>query len=70
MAWINGHGVEHCLIQPGKPQQNGMVESQNGKIRDQSLHEKWFFSISDARDQAFEHQRFLKDDRPHSGLRG
>lgn len=70
MAWINGSGIEHCLIQPGKPQQNGMVESLNGKIRDEFLNENWFFSISDARDQAFEYQRFFNEERPHSSLRG
>jgi hypothetical protein len=36
-----------------------MDESRNGKIRDEFLNENWFFSVSDARDQAFEYQRFF-----------
>ena len=32
IAWTQKHGVEHLLIEPGKPMQNGYIESFNGKL--------------------------------------
>jgi putative transposase len=31
------HGVRHILIGPGRPMQNGYIESVNGKFRDECL---------------------------------
>ena len=42
MAWAQQHGVEHLLIQPGRPVQNGYFETFNGKFRDQCLDEHSF----------------------------
>ena len=39
MAWATVHGVRHILIQPGRPMQNGYIESFNGKFRDECLNE-------------------------------
>jgi len=33
MAWAQTHGICHILIQPGRPMQNGYIESFNGKFR-------------------------------------
>ena len=35
MAWAQSHGVRHILIEPGRPMQNGYIESFNGKLRDE-----------------------------------
>ena len=35
MAWAQQHGVRHLLIEPGRPMQNGYIESFNGKFRDE-----------------------------------
>ena len=32
IAWAQSHGVRHILIQPGRPMQNGYIESFNGKF--------------------------------------
>ncbi|WP_407198073.1 IS3 family transposase [Citrobacter freundii] len=40
--WAFEHGVELRLIQPGKPTQNGFIESFNGRFRDECLNEHWF----------------------------
>ena len=40
--WAFERGVELRLIQPGKPTQNGFVESFNGRFRDECLNEHWF----------------------------
>ncbi|WP_354628680.1 MULTISPECIES: integrase core domain-containing protein [Enterobacteriaceae] len=37
------------LIQPGKPTQNGFIESFNGRFRDECLNEHWFSDIVHAR---------------------
>ena len=49
MAWVQGHGIRHILIQPGRPRQNGYIESFNGKFRDECLNEHWFETLAQAR---------------------
>lgn len=68
-SWMRDAGVEQRFIQPGKPQQNGMVESLNSRIRDEFLSENWFTSLRDAELQAREFQRFYNDERPHGSIR-
>jgi putative transposase len=38
LAWTTLHGIRHILIQPGRPMQNGYIESFNGKFRDVCLN--------------------------------
>ena len=45
MAWAQSHGIRHILIQPGRPMQNGYIESFNGKFRDEHLNECWFETL-------------------------
>ena len=33
---------ENTKVEPGKPMQNGYIESFNGKLRDECLNEQWF----------------------------
>lgn len=47
--WAFEHSVELRLIQPGKPTQNGFIESFNGRFRDECLNEHWFSDIVHAR---------------------
>jgi len=47
--WAFEHGVELRLIQPGKPTQNGFIESFNGRFRDECLNEHRFSDILHAR---------------------
>ena len=49
MAWAQAKGIRHILIQPGRPMQNGYVESFNGKFRDECLNEHYFDSLAEAR---------------------
>lgn len=55
-------------IAPGKPMQNGYVESFNGRMRDELLNESLFFGLDHARsaiaDWAADYNHF----RPHSSL--
>ncbi len=47
LKWANENGVEWHYIDPGKPQQNGYIESFNGSLRDEYLNEEIFDSLTD-----------------------
>jgi putative transposase len=49
IAWAQGHGIRHILIEPGRPMQNGYIESFNGKFRDECLNDHWFQTLHQAR---------------------
>jgi putative transposase len=40
LAWLNGRGIKHLLIDAGSPTQNAYIESFNGKFRDECLNEQ------------------------------
>jgi putative transposase len=42
LKWIVDQGIGTAFIDPGKPWQNGVGESFNGKIRDECLSLEWF----------------------------
>lgn len=68
MAWATSRGVRHILIQPGRPMQNGYIESFNGKFRDECLNEQWFETLPQARACIAEWRRDYNEVRPHSSL--
>ena len=49
LAWCGDVGIEWHYIAPGKPTQNEFVESFDGRMRDELLNEKLFFTIGQAR---------------------
>ena len=66
--WAYQHGVELKLIQPGKPMQNGYIESFNGKFRDECLNEHWFSDLAHARELINQWRIDYNENRPHSSL--
>ncbi len=66
--WAYERGVHLRFIQPGKPQQNGFVESFNGKLRDECLNEHWFTTLYDARQKVEAWRVEYNRERPHSSL--
>lgn len=66
--WAYTRGVRLRFIAPGKPQQNGYIESFNGKLRDECLNEHWFLSLYDAREKVEAWRREYNRERPHSSL--
>lgn len=66
LAWTRQHCITHLLIQPGKPMQNGYIESFNGKFRDECLNEQWFTTLHQARDVIAHWRRDYNEVRPHS----
>ena len=68
MAWAQAHGIGHILIQPGRPMQNGYIESFNGKFRDEHLNESWFQTLHQARMAVAIWRADYNEVRPHSSL--
>ena len=66
IAWTQQHGIEHILIEPGCPTQNGYIESFNGKFRDECLNEHWFTSLAQAREVIADWRQDYNQVRPHS----
>jgi putative transposase len=55
-------------IEPGKPMQNGYVESFNGRFRDECLNANWFLHIGDAKQKIEQWRMEYNEERPHSSL--
>ena len=49
LKWTEASGFGWHYIAPGKPMQNGFVESFNGRLRDECLNEHLFGSLKQAR---------------------
>ena len=61
-------GIEWHYIAPGKPMQNGFVESFNGRMRDELLNETMFRDMSHARFAIRDWATDYNEKRPHSAL--
>lgn len=68
LAWCGQIGVEWHYIAPGKPMQNGYVESFNGRMRDELLNETLFMSLAHARVEIAAWVEDYNRERPHSAL--
>ena len=68
LRWGTGQGLGMALIDPGKPWQNGMVESFNGKFRDECLSMEWFRSRVEAKVVIEDWRKLYNEVRPHSSL--
>src|SRR3984885_921668 len=49
LRWSKEHQVEWHYIAPGKPMQNGYIESFNGRMRDELLNESLFLELDQVR---------------------
>ena len=68
LEWTNRTGVAWHYIAPGKPQQNGFIESFNGSLRDECLNEEIFDTLDDARRKLALWRYDYNAVRPHSSL--
>ena len=68
IAWTQGHGIRHILIEPGCPMQNGYIESFNGRFRDECLNEHWFETLHQARTTIAAWRRDYNEVRPHGSI--
>ncbi len=70
LKWQQDRRVAWHYIQPGKPMQNGLVESFNGRLRDECLNEHLFTRYRQARQVIEEWRLDYNTIRPHSSLNG
>jgi putative transposase len=70
LKWQQDHAVEWHYIAPGKPMQNGFVESFNGRLRDECLNEHLFASYRHAREIIENWRNDYNLNRPHTSLNG
>lgn len=70
LKWQNDAGIAWHYIAPGKPQQNGFIESFNGRLRDELLNEEVFESLGAARRMLALWRHDYNHVRPHSALGG
>jgi len=68
LRWLLTAGIETACIDPGKPWQNGLDESFNGKFRDECLTLEWFRTRPEAMAVIESWRRHYNDVRPHSSL--
>jgi putative transposase len=67
-AWAFYRGVELDFTRPGKPTDNGHIESFNGRLRDECLNVHQFLSLDHAKTIIEAWRRDYNDHRPHSSL--
>lgn len=68
LAWTKEHQVEWHYIAPGRPMQNGYIESFNGRMRDELLNESLFVDLDQARQLIGAWTADYNTARPHSSL--
>lgn len=66
--WAYRNGVKLVFIDPGKPTQNGHIESFNGRFRAECLDQEWFGSLQQARTLIEAWRVSYNGQRPHSSL--
>jgi putative transposase len=67
-SFLEKEKVGTAYIQPGKPWQNGLNESFNGRLRQGFLNWQWFRTIQEASVMATAWQEKYNNLRPHSSL--
>jgi len=68
LTWSADMKIEWHYIMPGKPMQNGYIESFNGRMRDELLNESLFLGLLDARSAIAAWVADYNNARPHSSL--
>jgi putative transposase len=53
---------------PGKPTDNGFIETFNSKFQAECLNAHWFLSLADAREKLDTWRRDYNEVRPHSAI--
>ncbi len=68
LTWAKKSTVELHYIAPGKPMQNGFIESFNGRLRDELLNETLFSSLTQAKSALAAWRVDYNTSRPHSQI--
>jgi putative transposase len=68
LGWAEERKINLIHIQPGRPMQNGHVESFHGRLRDECLNANWFRTLNDVRRTLDNWRQEYNCERPHSSL--
>jgi putative transposase len=68
LGWAEERKIALVHIQPGRPMQNGHVESFHGRLRDECLNAHWFRTLNDVRITLAAWRQEYNCERPHSSL--
>ena len=68
LGWAEDWKIGLVHIQPGRPMQNGHVESFHGRLRDECLNASWFRTLNDVRSTLALWREDYNCERPHSSL--
>ena len=67
-AWSEHRKVQLAFIRPGRPMENGHIESFNGRLRDECLNTELFQSLDEVRGKLAAWRQDYNRNRPHSAL--
>jgi putative transposase len=68
--WAYSNQVQMDFSRRGKPTDNAIVESFNGKFREECLNAHWFESVEDAKEKIDAWRWDCNEQRPHRSLKG
>ena len=68
LNWADEAKVDWHYTAPGKPMQNGFIESFNGRLRDEKLNDTLFSTLHQARVELAAWRHDYNHHRPHSAL--
>jgi len=66
--WATDRNIDLYFIDPGKPMQNGHIESFNGRLREECLNEHDFVNLTEARHEIKKWHCFYNYERQHSAI--
>ena len=66
--WIGAVGAKTAYITPGRPWENGFIESFNARLRDELLNGEIFYTLHEARIVIESWRRHYNDVRPHASI--
>ena len=69
LKWGAERNIKLHFIDPGKPTQNGKIESFNGRLRDEVLNEHWFLTMDQMRTTVEAWRIRYNTHRPHGSLK-
>ena len=68
LSWCEKRQIRLMFSEPGRPMQNGHIESFNGRFRDECLNANWFLTLADAKAKIEAWRKEYNAERPHSSL--
>jgi len=68
--WAYTNRVQIDFSRRGKPTDNAVIESFNGRFRDECLNAHWFESLADAQEKIDAWRWDYNENRPHRSLKG